>query len=54
MKNNVFTEEANKFSLSSDKIKEGNQLIWQKHSYGTRKDLVLKKEEIKCYNLIKQ
>ena len=27
VKNNVFTEEANKFSLSSDKIKEGNQLI---------------------------
>ena len=39
MKNNVFTEEANKFSLSSDKIKEDNQLIWQKHIHMEQEEI---------------
>ena len=35
-------------------IKKCNQLIWQKHAHGMNKDLVCKKEEIKCNNIIKQ
>ena len=35
-------------------IKKSNQLIWLKDAYGTSKDLVSKKEEIKCSNIIKQ
>ena len=35
-------------------IKEYNQVIWQKHANETSKDLVCKKEQIKCNNIIKQ
>ena len=36
-------------------IKECNRLIQKKHmQYGTSKDLVSEKEEIKCSNIIKQ
>ena len=35
-------------------IKKCNQLIWQKHVYGTSKDLVSEKEEIKCNNIMTQ
>ena len=35
-------------------IKEYNQSIQQKRKYGTRKDLVSKKEDIKCNNITKQ
>ena len=35
-------------------IKEWNQLIRQKHAYGTSKDLVSEKEEVKCNNIIKR
>ena len=34
-------------------IKEYNQLIRQKHEYGTRKDLASEKEYIKCNHIIK-
>ena len=35
-------------------IKECNQLIrWKQYAYGTSKDLVSEKEEIKCSNIIK-
>ena len=35
-------------------IKKYNQQIQQKLAYGTRKDLMYKKEETKCNNIIKQ
>ena len=52
---NVFTEEMNKIALSSNEDK-GMQSIdsIEKYAYGTSKDLVRKKEEIKCNNIIKQ
>ena len=34
--------------------KECNTLTWEKHAYGTFKDLVSEEEEIKCNNVIKQ
>ena len=53
MKNNVFTEEINKTSLSSndDKSMQWIDLInWCE--YGTSKDLVSEKEETKCNSMI--
>ena len=52
---NVFTEEINKIVLSSndDKIMQSMGLI-ETYAYGTSKDLVSKKEEIKCNNIIKR
>ena len=52
---NVFTEEINKIALSSnnDKIVQSIDLT-ETYAYGTSKDLVSKKEEIKCSNTIKQ
>ena len=35
-------------------IKESNQLMWLKDAYGTSKDLVSKKEEMECSNIIEQ
>ena len=35
-------------------IKECNQLIRQKHAYGTSENLVSQKEVIKCNNVIKR
>ena len=53
-KNNAFTEEVNKIALSSNDNK-GIQSIdsIETYAYGKRKD-VCKKEEIKCYNIMKQ
>ena len=53
--NNVFIEEINKIALSSndDKIIQSIDLI-ETYAYGTSKDLVSKKQEIKCNNIIKQ
>ena len=54
-KHNVFYEEINKIALSSnDDIKM--QLIdsIETYAYGTNKDLVSEKEEIKCNKIIKQ
>ena len=52
---NVFTEETNKVALSSndDKRMQSIDLI-QTYAYGTSKDLVSEKEEIKNNNIIKQ
>ena len=54
-KHNVFTEEINKIAFSSndDKRMQSINLI-ETYGYGTSKDLVCKKEEIKCNNIIKQ
>ena len=52
---NVFTEETNKVALSSndDKRMQSIDLI-QTYPYGTSKDLVSEKEEIKNNNIIKR
>ena len=51
----VFTEEINKIALSSndDKRMQSTHLI-ETCAYGTNKNLLCKKEEIKCNNIIKQ
>ena len=54
-KHNVFTEEIDKIALSSiddKRIKSIDSI--ETCVYGTSKDLVCKKEEIKCNNMIKQ
>ena len=50
---NVFTEESNKIALSSNDGKR-MQSIYSigRYAYGTRKDLVNEKEDIKCQNII--
>ena len=52
---NVFIEETNKVALSSndDKRMQSIDLI-QTYAYGTSKDLVSEKEEIKNNNIIKR
>ena len=52
---NVFTKETNKIALSSsdDKIMQSIDLI-KKYAHRTSKDLVCKKKEIKCNNIINQ
>ena len=54
-RHNVFTDEINKIALSSndDKRIEPSESI-ETHIYGTSKDLINKKEEIKCKNIVKQ
>ena len=51
----VSTEEINKISLSSN-VDERIQSIdsMDTYAYGTSKDLVIKKKEIKCNSVIKQ
>ena len=51
----MFTEEINKIALSSndDKRMQSTDLI-ETCAYGTNKNLLCKKEEIKCNNIIKQ
>ena len=53
-RHNVFTEEINKIALSSndDKRMPSIDLI-ETYAYGTSKDLVNEKEEIKCNNIVK-
>ena len=52
---NVFTEEINKIALSSndDKRMQSVDSI-ETYAYGTNKDLVIDKEEIKCNSIIKR
>ena len=52
---NVFTKEINKINLSSNDDKR-IQFIdsIETCAYGASKDLVSEKEEIKCYDIIKQ
>ena len=54
-RHNVFTEEINKSALISigDKRLKSIESI-ETHAYGTIKDLVSEKEEIKCSNIIKR
>ena len=54
-RHNVFTEEINKIALSSndDKRMQSVDSI-ETYAYGTSKDLVSDKEEIKCNNIIKR
>ena len=48
------TEEMNKIALSSDDDKKMHSVgSIETYAYGTSKDLVVKKEEIKCSNIIK-
>ena len=49
---NIFTEEINEIALSSnvDKRMQSMDLI-ETYAYGMSKDLVSKKEEIKCNNI---
>ena len=51
----MFTEEINKLPLSSSDVKEiqSNYSI-EKYAHTTSKYLGFKKEEIECYNIIKQ
>ena len=52
---NVFTEEITKVALSSNDDKSIQSIdVIDTYEYGTSKDLVCKKEEIKCSNKIKQ
>ena len=48
-RHNVFTEEINSTAPNHDKIMQSNDLI-EIYTYGTRKDLVTEKQEIKCNN----
>ena len=52
---NVITEEIDKITLSSndDKRMQSAESI-ETYIYGTSKDLVIEKEEIKCNNVTKQ
>ena len=51
---NVFTEEINTISLNSNNDKRILSIdSMQAYEYGTCKDLVSDKEEIKCSNIIK-
>ena len=54
-KHNVFTGEVNKIAVSAndDKIIQSLHSV-ETYAYGTTKDLVCKKEEIKCNNIIKK
>ena len=54
-KRNVFTEKINKIALNSndDKRMQSFDSI-ETYAHGTSKDLVRKKEQIKCNNIIKQ
>ena len=54
-RHNVFTEEINRIALSSndDKSMQSIDSI-ERCTYGTSKDLVNEKEEIKCYNTMRR
>ena len=54
-RHNVFTEEISKIALSSnDDIRMQSIDSIETYAYGTSKDLVSEKEEIKCGNIIKR
>ena len=54
-RHNVFTEETNKIVLSSNNDKRIQSIdSIETYAYGTSKDLVGDKEEIKCSNIIKR
>ena len=52
---NFFTEEINKIALSSTDDERMQSIDWiETYAYGTSKDLVSDKEEIKYNNIIKR
>ena len=52
---NVFTEKINKIALSSDDDKRMQSIdLLKSYAYGTIKDLVSAKDEIKCNNIVKR
>ena len=52
---NVFTTETNKTVLNSNDDKRIQSIDWvETYAFGTSKDIVCQKEEIKCNNIIKQ
>ena len=52
---NFFTEEINKITLSSTDDERMQSIDWiETYAYGTSKDLVSDKEEIKYNNIIKR
>ena len=51
---NVFNEEVNKTELSANDDKNIKSLINKTYAYGTSKDLISGKEEIKCNSMIKK
>ena len=53
-KHNVLAEEVNKIALSLNDAKNQSINSIKTYAYGTSKDLLCKKEEIKCNNMIKQ
>ena len=54
-RHNVFTEEINKIALSSNYDKWMQSIdSTESYAYRMNKDLVWKKEKIKCNNIIKQ
>ena len=54
-KYNDFTKEINKIALSSNDDKRVQSIdSIETYAYGTSKDLVSEKEEIKCNNIIKR
>ena len=54
-RDNVSTEEINNISLSSNEDKRMHSVdSIETFEYGTSKDLVSEKEEIKCSNILKQ
>ena len=53
-KHNIFTEGINKIALNSSDHKRMQSVVSiETYAYGTSKDLVNEKEEIKCNNIIK-
>ena len=53
-RHNVFTEKINKIALSSNDDKRMQSIDSIKtYAYGTSKDLISEKEEIKCNNILK-
>ena len=54
-RHNVFTDEINKIALNSNNHKKKQSIdSTETYAYRASKDLVSKKEEIKCSNIIKQ
>ena len=55
LKFKVFTEKANKIGLRSNSAKRMQSIdSIETYPYGTKKDLICKKEENKCKNIMKQ
>ena len=51
---NIFTEEVKEIALNSNNDKIQSIDSMETYAHGTSKDLVRKKEETKCSNIIKQ